>query len=348
MDSSFTIWYNKRAKDGDKPILKLHINLWVNDHKKRNIIDFGFMINNPKNIDELLFYVPFKVTNEDLENLSIKLANNQKITGLVFNSNTTINHDYSEIYNVKTKDDEFELYTVDHTILDTLDGTDIEGSIVKYKFDNELSEKPKYIRLRIKNIPVGTIIKHTQRAVPIISGVSNTLSFLEINFNEFRKLPPKINQKAKENILDISNINVFIMSDFNMEYVFSNIKDIKSRILEKKDWIEYNTLLEENNNNDVLAYHISQKAEKDKDENIQEYLNDFSIFIKFNHEISKMPLIALSFIFLIGLGGSLASNYINDFDGGITIFVFFLIGITCGLFGALYFWIECKMRGEKL
>ncbi|MEA3553370.1 MAG: hypothetical protein U9R39_03075 [Campylobacterota bacterium] len=63
MNSSFTIWYEKRDNVGKSinPSLDLHINLWINDHKQRDIIDFGVMIKNPISIKKLLFYIPFKV-----------------------------------------------------------------------------------------------------------------------------------------------------------------------------------------------------------------------------------------------------------------------------------------------
>lgn len=80
MNSSFAIWYhpttNQSTASQVKPSVKLHINLWINDHKERDIIDFGFMINSPHLISEFFFYIPSVITRENIELLIPLLTEN--------------------------------------------------------------------------------------------------------------------------------------------------------------------------------------------------------------------------------------------------------------------------------
>ena len=53
MNSSFAIWCEPKEKQAElRPNIDLHINLWIDEHKKDDIIDFGFMINNPISINK--------------------------------------------------------------------------------------------------------------------------------------------------------------------------------------------------------------------------------------------------------------------------------------------------------
>jgi hypothetical protein len=163
----------------------------------------------------------------------------------------------------------------------------------------------------------------------------NVLTSIEINFHEFRKLPDDVYQKAEPNHLKISLVNLFVMTDIHMEYTFSNILNVKSRILEKEKWVDYNNKLRKTKNDKILAYQFKKKAAKRKigfsqfaptpmnpdPFNITEepmYLNDFSLFAKFNEEGARKRNVffAILVAFSLGLGGSLTASYIdkNNFN----------------------------------
>ncbi len=312
MNSSFAIWHELKERTVEpKPNIDLHINLWIDEHQKDDVLDFGFMINNPKSIKKIYFFIPFKVEDRNIELLTELLVKKPELANLVFNRDVQITPTNTQIHNVRIKDINKEFYTVGCNILKKINNTNLEhGSLLEFNFADTLNEKPKYIRFRIQEINDNTLVVYNERAASYLSGVSNTLVHFEININEYRKLPSDVNQHAQDLFIDINRIDMFVMTDIKMEYMFSNIEDVESRLLETKDWIGYNKRLENQKDKNILAYQYIKKAELIKKDNkeIVKYFRDFTIFNKFNYEKVKHPSIALLVIFLIGFTGSLLST----------------------------------------
>ena len=309
MNSSFTIWYKGINTNSDKPTLDLHINLWINNTDKRDSIDFGIMIKKPNLIKELYFYIPFNISENDINNLITLLSKDKDSSSLVFNEDITLGNKVGEIINVKRGEEEFQYYLINSIILDELDEVKLKnGKILKFNFDSNIDEKNKYIRFRISNIQNKGLVEYYPKSVSYLSGSYNILSSMEINFNEFRKLPENIYQKAHHNHIGITLVNLFVMTDIHMEYIFSNIKNVKSRILEKEKWEEYNYRLKNTKNDKILAYQF-----KEKSNSIDDVLKGFSIFAKFNSEGARKSNIFLALIvaILLGIIGSVSASYIN-------------------------------------
>lgn len=108
------------------------------------------------------------------------------------------------------------------------------GSILQFKFDNNINNKDKYIRFRLRGINKDNIVQRVPLAASYISGVSNNLVAFEINMNVYRKLPKDINQWANDTFLNISRVDLFVMTDIEMQHTFSSAETFTSRILEKK------------------------------------------------------------------------------------------------------------------
>jgi hypothetical protein len=309
MSSSFTVWYKKRKDEHSPPVLELHINLWVNINNNDQI-DFGLMVENPNTIRELYIYVPFIIEIGDIVNLIQVLSKDKKSSDLVFNGNMTLGDHIGELQKVKREGKAFNYYLIEPQILDKLDGADLpDGRIMKYVFDDSLGNDPVYIRFRINNINQKGLLERHEKSVSYLTGSYNTLTSLEVNFNEFRKLPDNIYQKAHYHHVKISLVNLFVMTDIHMEHVFSNIKNVKSRILEKEKWEAYNPQLKKVKNNKILAYQFKKSREEGSD-----FLNEFSIFSKFNDAGAKRRyvLFAITIAFALGTLGSLSSSYIED------------------------------------
>lgn len=87
---SFIIEYTKRKnRDNnlenklEKVELELHVNLW-NFKKLETTLDFGFMVDNIDNVENIILYVPFKIKRvEDLGNNIIE--KNQTLVDAIFN-----------------------------------------------------------------------------------------------------------------------------------------------------------------------------------------------------------------------------------------------------------------------
>lgn len=313
MNSSFAIWYEPKNKlDIEKSNIDLHINLWIDEDQKDDIIDFGFMINKPQHIKKFYFFIPFIIEEHNIELLTELLVDNPELANLVFNRDVDIKKTTTQTHSVKIKGMEKEFYTIKYNLLKEINNTDLEhGSLLEFNFDNSLNDKPKYIRFRIKEIEENTIVVYNERAVSYLSGVSNTLVHFEININEYRKLPSDVNQYAKNLFIDINRIDMFVMTDIKMEYMFSSIEEVESRLLETKDWTAYNKRLDNQKDTNILAYQYIKKAIKvENNQNIEvvKYFKDFTIFNKFNHEKVKYPYIAFLVIFFTGFTGSLLSS----------------------------------------
>ena len=310
MNSSFTLWYEKANESESIPSVEIHLNLWINDDKQDDSIDIGFMIKDPKLIKELYLYVPFNVIATDINNLIKVLSVDKEISSLVFNEDIEFGRIRGEVQDVTRGDKDFQYYLIDCAVLNTLDDITLNGGrILKFIFDENINDKDTYIRFRISNLKDKGIVEYYQKTVSSISGTYNTLTSIEINFNEFRKLPSNIYQKAYHKHIKISLVNLFIMTDIHMEYIFSNIDNVKSRILEKEKWIKYNEKLEENKSDKILAYQFKEKPKEDI-----EFLNEFSIFSKFNNEGAKTLsiVIALFVALVLGIVGSITASFISN------------------------------------
>jgi len=335
MNSSFALWHElKDSESKPKPNIDLHINLWIDEAQKDDIIDFGFMINNPQSIEKIYFFIPFEVEEKNIELLTKLLVKKPELANLVFNQDVPVTGTNDQIHNVKIKNEDKEFYTVKYNLLNKINNTDLEhGRLLEFNFDESLNSKPKYIRFRIKDIRTNTLVVYNERAVSYLSGVSNTLVHFEININEYRKLPSDVNQHAKELFVDIHRIDMFVMTDIRMEYMFSSIEEVESRLLETKDWIGYNERLANHEDTNILAYQYVKKGKvkqdaKGEDTDKIEYLTDFTIFNKFNYEKIKYPYIAFLVIFFTGFTGSLLSTidittvFIVSFIFGVIVMFF--------------------------
>jgi len=313
MNSSFAIWYEpKETKSIAKPNIDLHINLWIDEHKKDDVIDFGFMINQPTVINKFYFFIPFDIEKNNIELLTELLVEKPKLANLVFNRDVEVTKTPDQIHNVKIKGIDKEFYTIRYNLLKKINHTNLEhGSLLEFNFDDNLNDKPKYIRFRINEIKEKTIVVYNERAVSYLSGVSNTLVHFEININEYRKLPSDVNQHAKNLFVDINRVDMFVMTDTKMEYMFSSIEEVESRLLETKEWVEYNNRLENHKDANILAYQYTKQAKEEGSEQggkLVTYFQSFTIFNKFNHEKVKYPYIAFLVIFFTGFTGSLLST----------------------------------------
>lgn len=315
MNSSFAIWHElKDINASQKPNIDLHINLWIDEHDKDDIIDFGFMINNPISINKFYFFIPFNIEDKNIELLTGVLVEKPRLANLVFNSNVQFTQSDNHIHSVKIKGKDKEFYTVNYNLIKEINSTNLEhGSLLEFNFAKNLNNIPKYIRFRLHDIKINTLVVYNERAVSYLSGVSNTLVHFEVNVNEYRKLPSDVNQHAKNLFVDINRIDMFVMTDIKMECMFSSIDEVESRLLETKEWIGYNKRLEKQKDTNILAYQYIKKSKVTKDETNKdletvEYFNDFTIFNKFNYEKVKYPYIAILVIFFTGFTGSLLST----------------------------------------
>lgn len=315
MSASFTTWYDRRDKTKADPRISLHINLWVYDKDTNDSIDIGLMITNPKSISKLYIYIPFICKKSDIQNLVKILSDDKPTADLVFNGDISLRRRIGEIQKVTRGGvGRFEFYFLEGVVVDTLDGNKLdEGRIIEYTFDDSLSGDDVYVRFRIKNIRNKGLVERYQKSVSYLTGAYNTLTSMEINFHEFRKLPSNIYQKAQHHHIKISSVNMFVMTDIHMEYIFSNIKNVKSRILERDKWIRYNPNLKKRTKSKILAYQFKKEPGAPIT-----YLDDFSIFSKFNDEGAKKRnvIFALLLAFILGMGGSLTASYVekNDFS----------------------------------
>src|SRR5262245_16775315 len=83
MRGSLAVWWD--ARNAYDPNVQLHFNLWKDlPRKAPDVLDVGFLIQNPSAIQQLYFYIPGRVSIEDVRDLS-KVLNDNKTLSAVFN-----------------------------------------------------------------------------------------------------------------------------------------------------------------------------------------------------------------------------------------------------------------------
>ncbi|CEO12028.1 Uncharacterised protein [[Clostridium] sordellii] len=60
---SFALWYYSKDNNCKDKEVTVHINLWDKKQKndKKYYFDFGFLVNDLNNIEDIFLYVPFKI-----------------------------------------------------------------------------------------------------------------------------------------------------------------------------------------------------------------------------------------------------------------------------------------------
>jgi len=296
-NSSFAVWSKNQDIDID-----LHINCWIFE-KDKDVIDFGLMISNSKEDDEIFFYIPFYIEEKDIENLTETVEDNVSLRSLIFNEELKTDDRYvntgpnCKFY--RREDGEIFSFCLNEYIYkDNYDN----GIKLTFKINNNTRDVNTYFRFRLKNIKNERIFKRNIRQVSTLTGVNEEYLNIELNINQFRKLSTKLQTNISSPQGFFTRINMFLMTDIDLTPVFSTHSEKpKTRILEDADrWRQYINLEKEKR---YLAYQYKKQDIKEK---TRQRFKSFTIFSKFEQVQASVNIkkVAFIFIFLIGVASS--------------------------------------------
>lgn len=240
-------------------------------------LDLGTLIYNAKDIESVLFYVPFKVVLDDLEDLGSVLVKDNLLS-VLFNESYKIEDDpdipgyhYASVVHDETKP-EFWVYSLSNAnfvIHDLAVGSLVEVAIKtkpKINIGIQNAESPKsnynlYIRFRIKNVP--------ENGLSYIESVSN--DFFQSAFSRTEMLNLHINViseideddykelASKYSFVNFCKVHFFFVASSEEETVYGATNYSDSRLLESSKW---NLYIGDNNpqGKKCIAYHWKKEG----------------------------------------------------------------------------------------
>jgi len=245
----FAIWLNGNLTEFD---FDVHINEWILP-KNNSYIDIGIRLYNSKNITDCFVFVPYIFSQNELVDLSLKLANENIARGIC-NANclirTSSNSPIIEIEYNEKKENVINLSSTSLTIISIN-----YGMLIQITLTNViplLIYEESYIRFRLPHKTLDTFFrtkKHDykfQFDSPVIIDRYNYV----IKFNEVRSLPFEIRNvfsKSKQNLNE-----VITYLSINEKYIIDNsfcqnIRNLESDLYE-------NYVPDEFSCSDVIVY----------------------------------------------------------------------------------------------
>ena len=339
---SFAFWYKLNipnnstaapvaSKSEDTVVATMNFNLWTQCGWNTNpFFDIGFKIENLKYAEELYFFLPFRIENKDktkyIEDLGCKFSQTELVDA-VFNESfaTTIAANKKTIA-VKSADtslssekvEEFYIYQLDieHDIeLESF----ADGTIIKIATDNILNsvscgeaKDPKfYLRFRIKEHPLDFLIHQYVAPHRVFQSLFNTTYMIDFRFHNVRSLHKTLLErfnKSNTKVVSIKALHFLLMTKAYIDVTINHAGFKGIRKIEKGVWSNY---VSNNDTEDLLAYHIAEKAPKksgtDTPNDVPEYIKSSDLFAKFRAEKSVMAIYIPVTIALGALGSILSS-----------------------------------------
>lgn len=298
---SFAFWYTKKnknnncslsgaevendnndIKNSDELTAVMNFNLWSQcGWNNEPFLDIGFKLTNLQIADELHFFLPFYIDENDkmicIEDLGCKF-NKTELVDAVFNDSysTTIAAN-TKCIDVSRNDgkDNFTIYQLDveHDIsLDYFAG----GTIINIKTDriySSLSAKKSekyYFRFRIKNKALGFLIHKYSPPAGAFQALFNETYMIDFRYHNIRSLHKTLIEKFNETnnaIVKVEALHFLLMTKAYVEILDNNYRSVRK--IEKDVWTDY---IGNSYTDDILAYHYAEKQEK-KAVNIGDTLN---------------------------------------------------------------------------
>ncbi len=347
---SFAFWYKLKSEKGssapdpdalkpeNKVVATMNFNLWTQCGWNINpFFDIGFKIEKLNYAEELYFFLPFNIENKCktkyLEDLGCKFSRTELVDA-VFNKSfaTTIAANKKTIAVTSAtstsdvKSDSFYIYQLDveHDIeLESF----ADGTIVKIATDNILNSVSKeddepifYLRFRVKEHPLDFLIHQYVAPHRVFQSLFNTTYMIDFRFHNVRSLHKTLLErfnKSNTKVVSIKALHFLLMTKAYIDVTITN-NDFKGiRKIEKGVWSSYvsNNDTGELDTEDLLAYHIAQKAKLEKDDSTSkeeiEYITSSELFAKFRAERSILPGYIIFTIILGAVGSFISSIFIQ-------------------------------------
>ena len=271
VDDGWAIW-----TDGDD-ICTIYLQDWLNP-KGKNYVDLAIRIRNVKNNTRMRVYIPFDISNEDINDVSL-LFNDTKILQAVFGSACIVdykkNEFTSEIAYIGKTVDIVHISTLDYKLSSLSDGTllDIDFNFLQPYIANDEA----YFIWRMPHKSLDKLFKSragagnwaTQFRDLITSPMLSEKHGYSVRINESRHLPEEITrvgsfhrQKIKKAVITISVNEDYDINDEGCYRVRHIEDDLYGKYIPEK----YKT-------DDVISYQWHQNRESNMQGQFNFYYN---------------------------------------------------------------------------
>jgi hypothetical protein len=308
------------------PVIELHFNFWRQIGKDQDYLDIGLMLSNAGATGSACIYLPFRIKDSDVTDLSPMLKEAAIATG-IFNTHLTAANSSDNNSSISLSDSTTgKFFAVVHSFAsngNTLDESELKvkecngGSIIEItraaiaRASKGLeTDQPSYyrIRLRLTGAASCAFVKTiTPTDKTLLSGFDST-EYIDFRLNQARNLPDQI-QRIMADAWRGSTPN-FKRVDFLL--VMGVAADLvggheiqKHRLLEADLWKNYlgrgdSNVLPEG----MVIYHWRKKAEDGGS------VDDFNAFVKFRFRKSDAHTVKSYMVaaFFIGAIGSLLAT----------------------------------------
>lgn len=349
--NSFAIWYEGEKDDKN---VELHFNLWKlrneswklwksrNESWKSNkiensnmFLDIGIKVKDIGDIKKICIFIPFSVTDKNIEDMGIKMKDNRKLINGIFNDDCEINHNGSKnavTISRNNGNDIIKIHTLDYEYQKNITVELKEnGSIIcidtekdTTEDNNEDKKYSDYYRFRIKGKSIhdfGNIKKNADNPFKT-SYESNHI--IDFRVNEKRALPENLNMLLqKEKLFNIKVIHFLLLTDTSYKLACTGL-NYTMRALEDDLWKDY--IDRKYDNGSLVGYHWKESSEGENGvENFNSYIRIKEIKINF-----ITIIIYVLGVIIIGSINSLISGYLGLLP---------LIKSTCYIIISIFIWI---------
>mgnify|MGYP006916086002 CR=1 FL=1 len=280
----------EKSPNSDNSInVDLQVNYWKLPRRYYGywrFLDFGALVHNAKDIESVLFYVPFKLKKENLKDLgsvlvtnnllsvlfndSYKIEDNPEIPGYHFAS-TTRDVDKSGFWVYSLSASNFEVHDLSVGTLIEVDiktKPNVKMGIQNADNDNKEDNYNLYFRFRIGDIPDGALgyiesvsndfFQNAFSKAEIVNLDINTIS--EMDDDDYKDIV------SRYSFVSFNKIHFFFVASSKEETIYGSTDYSDSRLLDSRKWGLY---IDSNNpqQRKCIAYHW-KKSEPTKNCNI--------------------------------------------------------------------------------
>lgn len=321
---SFGVWCKMKDKDTtEKSIEKLQINLWDLEKCKSiqsPFIDFGLHIKNINKLERIAIYIPFKVEESNIEDLSKKIAD-AETARLLFNDDsydfgTSGDFKYLSYKNDKENNIKMLLLSFESEKLGVqyfnIKPTNSTGIILEFLIDKIELEKysefgEAYIRFRIISSEIYNMLfcKIKKKNLFLESGFT-ALKVVDLKVNKERNIPQSVChtlQKELFTFATFSKIHFFIMENAQNDVQPLSSQVFKDcRMLEEGEWNQY--LSTDMTPQRVVVYHSRVDGK-----------SDYSFVAKILESTTNWRIIGayIGIVILLGIISSFLYTYVPKF-----------------------------------
>lgn len=302
------------------------------ERENTTYLDVGVRFSQLEETDTINIFFPFVISPQDYDSqLGLNLANDNQLLSAIFNSELKSIKFEDNLYHhsdidFSSKGDDLKKGIRFFTNIDLQDNNNNplgagvtlhsvnEGSILIFPIKNfkiEPKDRDGYFRFRLILNPLSRRALSTYY-IPSDSFMLTTEESVEIidfRVNEIRNTPKKVNSLLKSGDV-LTKVHFFLIREVKSEYVMSDTKYHRSRLLEGDLWQGYlqsQHVKPIKNVSKMLIFHWkSSKEELINDK----YLENFSAFAKFRHTRHSFWIIVRSIIIVLFF--SIVANGLYD------------------------------------